>query len=223
MPAREEILGRMKSAGTGRTPKRPVMPALSELALDREQMIQRFTAELSAQTGMVHRAAGKDEILRILTDTAAAEGLKMVVTSGDETLSSLDLDSWGLAGGIKVLTAKNLADRESFRNAAFSADAGITSADFAIAETGTIGIAFKANQPRLASIAPPVHIAIIPVERLYPVYECATEEVFKDTGEAPSQFSFITGPSSTGDIQAVQFKGMHGPTKVVVILVMGQG
>ncbi|MCU0576336.1 MAG: hypothetical protein MUD15_05875, partial [Desulfobacterota bacterium] len=109
MPAREEILGRMKSAGTGRTPKRPVMPALSELALDREQMIQRFTAELSAQTGMVHRAAGKDEILRILTDTAAAEGLKMVVTSGDETVSSLDLESWGLAGGIKVLTAKDLA------------------------------------------------------------------------------------------------------------------
>jgi L-lactate dehydrogenase complex protein LldG len=35
----------------------------------------------------------------------------------------------------------------------------------------------------------------------------------------PSQFVFITGPSMTGDIQGVLFKGMHGPRRVIAILV----
>ena len=50
----------------------------------------------------------------------------------------------------------------------------------------------------------------------------AVEQVFSQGLKAPSQFCFITGPSSTGDIQAVQFKGMHGPVKVIVIFVTGQ-
>jgi len=62
----------------------------------------------------------------------------------------------------------------------------------------------------------------VPAGRLYPVYENAVEQVFSQGLEAPSQFCFITGPSSTGDIQAVQFKGMHGPVKVIVIFVTGQ-
>lgn len=222
MSAREEILARLKSAPRGRVTARPTMPPLSELALDRDRLIERFTAELNAQTGVVHQAAGREETLRILTETAAAEGLRKVVASGDDTLGALDLKNWGRTAGVEIVTADDVPDREAFRNEAFSSDAGITTADFAIAETGTLGIIFCTGRPRLASIAPPVHIAVVPVDRLYPVYETAVEQVFAQGRDAPSQFCFITGPSSTGDIQAVQFKGMHGPVKVVVILVTRQ-
>lgn len=223
MSAREEILARLKSAPRGKVQARPTMPPLSEVALDRDRLIERFTTELNAQTGVVHQAAGREETLRILTETAAAEGFKKVVASGDDTVRALDLKNWGRAVGVEVVTADEAPDREAFRNAAFSSDAGITSADFAIAETGSLGLTFREAQPRLASIAPPVHIAIVPVHSLYPVYENAVEQVFAQGRDTPSQFCFITGPSSTGDIQAVQFKGMHGPVKVVVILVTGQG
>jgi L-lactate dehydrogenase complex protein LldG len=57
------------------------------------------------------------------------------------------------------------------------------------------------------------------VDRIVPVYEKVIEKVFARKGEYPSQFVFITGPSMTGDIQGVLFKGMHGPRKVIVILV----
>jgi len=222
MTPREEILGRMKTAEKGKAPFRPSMPPLTELALDGEQMIQRFTLELSNQTGVVHRTSGKDEVLSLLTEIASREGLKTVITAGDDVIHSLDLGAWGAAVGVKVIATKNIKDRETLREEAFTADAGITSADFAIAETGTIGMIFNEHQPRLTSIAPPIHIAIIPVERLYPIYESAIERVFKNVDDAPSQFCFITGPSSTADIQAVQFKGMHGPTKMIVIFIMGQ-
>jgi L-lactate utilization protein LutC len=58
------------------------------------------------------------------------------------------------------------------------------------------------------------------VKDLYPVYENVMEIVFKNTKEIPSQFSFITGPSATSDIQGIEFKGMHGPKKVFVIMIM---
>jgi L-lactate dehydrogenase complex protein LldG len=138
-------------------------------------------------------------------------------------MHGVDLKQFSEANHIALSTLDDLPDREALREAAFTADAGITSADFAIAETGTVGIIFNRRQPRLASIAPPVHIAIIPVERLFPVYEDAIEKVFGNADEIPSQFGFITGPSATGDIQAIQFKGMHGPVKVIVIFIMGQG
>lgn len=222
MPAREEILARLSSATHGRVPARPEMPPLSEPALDRDRLIERFIAELNAQTGVVHQAAGREETLRILTGITATEGLRKVVASGDDTVRALELRNWGRTAGVEVITADGVPDREAFRQAAFSSDAGITSADFAIAETGSLGLIFRQGQPRLASIAPPVHIAVIPVERLYPVYEDAVGQVFAEGGDVPGQFCFITGPSSTGDIQAVQFKGMHGPVKVIVILMTGQ-
>jgi L-lactate dehydrogenase complex protein LldG len=99
-------------------------------------------------------------------------------------------------------------------------DAGITPADFAVAETGTLGLIFYKDQPRLVSIAPPVHIAILPISKLYVAYENVIEQVFKTTEQTPSQFCFITGPSASADIQGVPFKGMHGPVKIFVIFIM---
>ena len=45
------------------------------------------------------------------------------------------------------------------------------------------------------------------------------EKVFGKKENLPSQFCFITGPSMTADIRGIPFKGMHGPRKVIVILV----
>ena len=99
-------------------------------------------------------------------------------------------------------------------------DAGITSANFAVAESGTLGLIFHKDQPRLVSIAPPVHIALLPISKLYAIYENVIEQVFKNPEQIPSQFCFITGPSATADIQGVPFKGMHGPVKIFVIFIM---
>lgn len=218
--ARDQILGKLKLAARNPLKERPPRPVLSEISLDREGMLQRFTAELASQTGTVHLAENAADAMAILAEIALAEGIKSIMAAGD-AVCGIDLKAFGSENGITVTDASDLKDREGLREAAFTADAGVTWADFAVAETGTIGLIFKEGQPRLASIAPPIHIAIMPVERLCPVYENAVEKVFGSTEKIPSQFSFITGPSATGDIQAVQFKGMHGPVKVIVIFITG--
>lgn len=211
---RDEILSKLKSAKRNTPAVRPAVPVLSERALNKEQMLERFTAELTAQTGVVYRAKDAQDAGRILSEIAEAEGFKKVITAGKNTYG-IDVK----VREIDVLTSDEMKDREAWREAAFTADAGITFADYAVAETGTVGIVFDKDQPRLASIAPPVHIAIVPVEKLYPVYEDVIEKVFADKNKYPGHFAFITGPSATADIQAIGFKGMHGPVKVIVIFI----
>ncbi len=221
MQAREEILGRLKSAVKNENIDRPAKPILSEITLKREQMIQRFQSELSAKTGVLYKAGDQEDALRILLDIVKEEGLKSFAASS-EKIHGVDIKSLDSKNGFSVTFPEDLADRETLREAAFAADAGITSADFAVAEAGTIGIIFNQKHPRLLSIAPPLHIAIMSIKDLYPVYENVMEMVFKNTKEIPSQFSFITGPSATADIQGIEFKGMHGPKKIFVIMIMDE-
>ena len=47
-----------------------------------------------------------------------------------------------------------------------TADIGITGADFAIADTGTLVLLSGLEQPRLTSLLPPVHIAILEKENI---------------------------------------------------------
>jgi L-lactate dehydrogenase complex protein LldG len=215
---RDEILSKLKSAQRRVPDARPAIPALSERTLNTEQMLERFTTELNSQTGIVYRAKKAKDVERILSEIAVAEGIRKVIVAGKNT-HSIDIKSFGSANGITVRTHEDLKDRETLRETAFTADAGITFADFAVAETGTLGIIFDKDQPRLVSIAPPVHIAIVPVEKLCPVYEDVVTRVFSNASEIPGQFAFITGPSATADIQAISFRGMHGPVKVIVIFI----
>lgn len=217
--ARAEILARLRAAPREPVAARPPRPQLSECALDRAQMIERFTAELTAQTGIVYRLADAGEIPRMLTEIARSENLATVMASADNVMTLLDLQAWGAANGIAVLKPNDFSDREAFREAVFQVDAAITGADFAVAETGSLGLILAREQPRLLTIAPPLHIAIVPVERFVPVYEHVTQSIFTRPDHIPSQVCFITGPSASADIQATAFKGMHGPRKLIVIVV----
>lgn len=216
--ARDEIIQRLKAAPGTNPARRPVMPPLSEASLSGEELINTFSERLTAETGIVCRVRNNDEALEKLTEIAKQEGLKSVMASTDRVVAPLDLPGWGNKIHVKVMTPRDFEQRDDFKDAVFDrVEAGITGADFAVAESGTLGLIHDKDQARLISLAPILHIAVVPVERVFPLYEQVVENVFQK--DFPSQFVFITGPSMTGDIQGQLFKGMHGPRKVIVILV----
>ena len=229
--ARDEILEKLRAAPKIAVPPRPTVPPLKESSLTGEEVVKKFADTLVEETGVVHRVKDGAEALEKLTQIAGEEGLKCVMASTDDVLTPLDLPAWGKRNGVQVMTPRDFADRDAFRDAVFDrAQAGITGADFAVAESGSIGLIHNRDQARLVSLAPIVHIAIVPAERIYPVYEPVIGKVFGHNAGArgsapaqktpfPSQFVFITGPSMTGDIQGVLFKGMHGPRKLIAILI----
>jgi L-lactate dehydrogenase complex protein LldG len=99
----------------------------------------------------------------------------------------------------------------------FNFDVGITTAQAAIAETGTLVLDSSCERNRLVSVVPPVHIAIVPASRI-----CATlADVLAMLQSAPELspvITFITGPSRTADIELTLTIGVHGPKELYVIV-----
>ena len=101
------------------------------------------------------------------------------------------------------------------------ADIGITGADFAVADTGTLVLLSAPEKPRLASLLPPVHIAILKKENIVPDLHSLFSKLGKNYGnydELCSCVSFITGPSRTADIELSLTLGVHGPGKAIVLI-----
>jgi L-lactate dehydrogenase complex protein LldG len=168
------------------------MPPLNELSWDREQMIEAFAENLDALTGIFHRVNDRTGVLEKLSEIAASEGLTEVMASTDDVVADLDLRSWGKETGVPVFTAADFEDRESFKERVFEkADAGITGANFAIAESGTLCLVHDKDQARLVSLAPIIHIAIVPSDRLFPTYETVTDQIFAEGENPPPAMSHL--------------------------------
>ncbi len=113
--------------------------------------------------------------------------------------------------------------RKELRHFFIDADMGITGANVAIAETGTLVIVTNEGNGRLVSTLPPIHVAVLGMEKIMPTMEDATAvlKVLSKSGtgqKATTYVSFITGPSRTADIELSLTIGVHGPKEVHIIL-----
>ncbi len=102
-------------------------------------------------------------------------------------------------------------------NDLFQFDVGITTAQAAIAETGTLVLEQALERHRLVSLLPPVHIAIVNAKD---VCETLGEAILhaRVSCETSAAVTFITGPSRTADIELTLTIGVHGPKELYVIV-----
>jgi L-lactate dehydrogenase complex protein LldG len=193
---------------------------MKEASLQGEAMIEFLMERLAAEAYTPFRVKDNQEALAKLTEIAKEEGLTCVMTSTDEVVAPMDLPAWGRANAVKVLNPGQFKDREAYKNAIFDeAGASVTGASFVVAETGSLGLAHSKDSPRLLTLAPILHIVMIPVDHVVPSLDAVVGRYYGQKGKYPSQFSFATGPSLTGDITGYLFRGMHGPRKVVAIVI----
>ena len=109
-------------------------------------------------------------------------------------------------------------DREALRAACAAADVGITSASYALAETGTLVMLANAEEPRLISLLPPVHIAVFPRSRMLANLD-ELLAVLPNPAEQTSSMVLITGPSRTADIEQILVRGVHGPGEIHIVVI----
>jgi L-lactate dehydrogenase complex protein LldG len=105
-------------------------------------------------------------------------------------------------------------------SALFDCDVGITSAQWAVAETGTLVLESEAERHRLPSLVPPMHVALIEARQV----RQTLGEVFATLDEQGRDglsrtMTFITGPSRTSDIELTLAIGVHGPGELFVIII----
>jgi len=118
-----------------------------------------------------------------------------------------------------VETTEMDAVMDPSRDELFSSDVGITSAQWAIAETGTLVLEAAVERHRLVSLVPPVHICVLHASSI----RQSMAEILEllDTGANPA-ITFITGASRTSDIELTLAIGVHGPGELYVIVIKDQ-
>lgn len=96
-------------------------------------------------------------------------------------------------------------------------DVSLTGTLAGIAETGSLVLWPDADEPRLMSLVPPVHIAILDSDKLF---ENFADIVIKQNWNAkmPSNALLISGPSKTADIEQTLAYGIHGPQQLIVLM-----
>ncbi len=113
--------------------------------------------------------------------------------------------------------------REEMRKYFLKADIGISGANLAVAESGTLVIISNEGNARLVTTLPPVHIALITTEKFVETLEQAitlTKALIPASSgmKVTSYVSFITGPSRTTDIEKELIMGVHGPQELHIII-----
>lgn len=95
--------------------------------------------------------------------------------------------------------------------------ASLTSTDGAIASTGSLIIWPTREEPRLMSLVPPVHFALLKASEIYDnLYEVQQQKNW--AGGMPTNALLVSGPSKTADIEQVLAYGAHGPKDLVVLI-----
>ena len=177
----------------------------------------RFIEELEALGGHGKRVENLEEAREYVLDLAREREAKLLLRWDVDDLEDLGVDAPLGETGVEVAVWRDLAD---FREIAGKADIGLSTAEWAIAETGTLVLEGGPGKGRTVTLLPPTYVALMPVERiLRTVPEAIEKYAGGEAGGLPANVCFHTGPSRSGDIEMSLFVGMHGPGDVHVVLV----
>ena len=206
--SRDYILHRIRTA-LGRGAGQPVAdPPPARIRVPQVSMEARVASMVERVRALAAEAVESDDPRGFVASAIAG---KTAVASNAPFLAEC-----GIAGLPGVRTG--ITDREELRELCATADVGITSADYALADTGTLVMLASPREARLISLLPPAHIAVVPRERIL----TGLDELFSllpNPAELTSSMVLITGPSRTADIEQILVRGVHGPGILSAVVV----
>lgn len=174
-------------------------------------MLKQFKEALIKVGGQVAEVANVDE---------AAAYIAQRVTGSLLLPAQASLERAGLAAALEE--AGVAAIRDARREHAPAAGAGVTGANFALADTGSLVLDSTAEALRLATTLPEKHFALLDPRKIVADSLAAVPYLRGFHERAPRNYlAYITGPSRTADIERVLTIGVHGPRELHVLLLAG--
>ena len=206
MSARDEVLGRVRAAiaPARAAPDRSVPEEIPrEYRTRSDDGVEQFIDRLHHYQAQTHRirADELDDTVRAILDDRGVRRIAVPDGIPDNWVDHLEL-----LRDERVLDAKTLD----------AVDGVITTCTLAIAQSGTIVLDGGPGMGRrILSLVPDYHLCVVRTDQLV---GSLPEAIGKLDPTRP--LTFISGPSATVDIEMVRVRGVHGPRRLEVVLVM---
>lgn len=216
--ARERIFAKVRNAVAQGDFNIPDLPPLTWPEMDKDEKLASFKEKMEAMRTEVHVTTAADwpETLKA---ALKERNLSRMLYAPETPVGKALQSAWGGEGLPELVTYEGTV--EDYKETLFfNTDAVVTTAKAGIADTGVVVIWPDENEPRLNSLVPPVHIAVLDAKDIYGTFSEAIEAGKWSEG-MPSNVLLISGPSKTADIELVLVFGVHGPSEVIVLVLDG--
>ncbi|QOR37383.1 lactate utilization protein C [Billgrantia diversa] len=215
MSARNNILKRLRERADG-----PLTAPESDFAVvtgrgwGHEERLARFERWITSVHGEVIHTS-RASWASALAEVLEVKGIRRLALGREHPVAAEARAALAELGVTLIDADRDIEtwQREQFHDA----EAGLTSTRGAIAETGSLWLWPTLDEPRLLSLVPPIHIAVLDAD--------SVEDTFFDVVEShawaagmPTNALLISGPSKTADIEQTLAYGVHGPRELVVLL-----
>ncbi len=184
-----------------------------------QALYQRFQQHLTAVGGESYSLENLHEAADVIALHRALREKAIVVPPN--FLQGSQYQPWGAL--LPLLEAKGIHIREATSPACVAdAPAGLSHAELAIAETGSVLLAENSLEGRIVSMLTLTHFVLVRLQDLVPMLDQAGERLRQYARAGSDQrryMSFVTGPSRTADIERTLTIGVQGPREVCVLVV----
>jgi L-lactate dehydrogenase complex protein LldG len=234
MAARDRILSKLRAARDAGTfdkrllegaapPPDEYLPVTVIEDTSEDGLIERFCAELKRLSGEPHvvgdEAAAREQIVALLRDN----GVQQMIAWDFAQIPVSGLGEAIRAARIEVLHPDTHDEfRAETLSTAETAQISLTSADYAAAGTGTLIFTAAPGRGRIPTVLAPIHLAVIRAAQIVPRVEDWVKRMRADDLAAirrSANVCFVSGPSRTGDIEMELILGVHGPGRLIVVII----
>lgn len=210
--ARQDILAKVRLAVAAQSQAAPAVPESARVAPRplpaNGQALGQFIDEVR-KLGVKDRQVGPGEPLRrAVQELVQSAGVRKAALWDTPELKAL-----GMAEALQSCGVEIVPPDAPYRLLA-QCDLGVTTAEAALPETGTLVLASSAQMPRAVSLLPRIHLAVIRPGILVADLRDAFARM-----KGQGYFVFVTGPSRTSDIELTLTIGVHGPKELHIWMV----
>ncbi|WP_030128099.1 lactate utilization protein [Pseudomonas sp. QTF5] len=223
MSAKQNILGKLRNSLTGTTPVADnfdvelVTEPYSYTPEQRIPQLRKLMEAVHTEIHLTSREGWPALLAQLLRDRQLPSLLIAPTTPHGQRVTQ----HWANNPDLPALKAYNRPVEEWKAELFNDTPASLTTTLGAIAATGSLILWPTREEPRLMSLVPPVHFALLKASEIRDNFYQVQQE-FEWAQGMPTNALLVSGPSKTADIEQVLAYGAHGPKDLVVLILEDQ-